>query len=721
MKKTILTTYYILLATITCFFLPQVVFGATINSSNSYSYKQGVGINRGLVGHWTFDGADTTATQVLDKSGLNNTGTRAGGTSIINGKLGQAMKFDGSTGYVQKVGNLGISGNVAITISAWVKQSSFATDAHAIGLTGGTNTGGAYAAILLNDGGSGRVGFHMSGGGMNTDTGLLSLNKWYHLAAVKTPGVLSATTKVYINGVEKSTSNAYGDGTPNFASDNNFQVGAGWVNSADFPFGGLIDDVRVYSRALSSAEVAQLYAMGGGTKVNAPVPSYQTGGLKSGLVGHWTFDGADTTATQVLDKSGSNNTGTRYGGTSIINGKLGQAMKFNGTNGKVVTATLAGGTTNTVTFVAWVNAKTLGAYRGIFSKIDVYKGIILSSPAGNPLSYGWEGTSDEHGASTNLIITPGKWYLTAVVITPTRATVYLGGDGVLKTWVNVKTHNAYSLNTTWNIGVESSAANRWWDGSIDDVRIYSRALSAAEVAQLYTLGAGTKVNAPTPSYQTGGLKSGLVGHWTFDGADTTATQVLDKSGLNNTGTRAGGTSIINGKLGQAMKLAGNSSSYIRGTLNTGISGDATFSFSAWINTPNIIAGNYMTAVSIGTWGGGTAAGLFFNISAGSVTMSYGGSNVNTVAGVISANKWYHIVAVKTPGIADTTTKIYINGVLQGVSGGSGVTPNITNATPGIGEMKGYNAWNWNGSLDDVRVYSRALSAAEVQQLYQMGK
>ena len=90
-------------------------------------------ITDGLVGYWTLDGKDTpwtsaTAATTLDKSGNGNTGTltnMAIGTSPIIGKIGQGLYFDGDNDYVD-VGNptaLQIAAN--LTISAWVKPSSF--------------------------------------------------------------------------------------------------------------------------------------------------------------------------------------------------------------------------------------------------------------------------------------------------------------------------------------------------------------------------------------------------------------------------------------------------------------------------------------------------------------------------------------------------------------------------------------------------------------------
>jgi hypothetical protein len=94
-------------------------------------------------------------------------------------------------------------------------------------------------------------------------------------------------------------------------------------------------------------------------------------------------------------------------------------------------------------------------------------------------------------------------------------------------------------------------------GSIDEVRIYNRALSATEITQLYKQGASKFATSPTTS-----LTSGLVGYWTLDGKDTpwtsaTAATTKDRSGNSNTGTLTNmyqATSTVAGKLGQGLSF-----------------------------------------------------------------------------------------------------------------------------------------------------------------------
>ncbi|MEK7213099.1 MAG: hypothetical protein AAB678_01505, partial [Patescibacteria group bacterium] len=89
MRRLFLTTILLLALSLV---LTGAVSASTINQSPS---NVTTNLNTGLVGWWTFDGADVTSTQVLDKSGNLNHGARNGGVAVAKGKIGQAGKFDG--------------------------------------------------------------------------------------------------------------------------------------------------------------------------------------------------------------------------------------------------------------------------------------------------------------------------------------------------------------------------------------------------------------------------------------------------------------------------------------------------------------------------------------------------------------------------------------------------------------------------------------------------
>src|SRR3989344_9519590 len=95
-----------------------------------------------------------------------------------------------------------------------------------------------------------------------------------------------ANMTIYVNGVQQGTQCAF---TGNITSNSDgFAIGARGVGGSSY-FTGPIDDVRIYNRALSAGEVADLYTMGTAT-VNASTNALNT----NGLVGEWSFDGKQT-------------------------------------------------------------------------------------------------------------------------------------------------------------------------------------------------------------------------------------------------------------------------------------------------------------------------------------------------------------------------------------------------------------------------------------------
>ena len=110
-----------------------------------------------------------------------------------------------------------------------------------------------------------------------------------------------------------------------------------------------------------------------------------------------------------------------------------------------------------------------------------------------------------------------------------------------------------TASTFW-VGAVSSS---YFTGNIDDVRVYNRALSAAEVERLYELGGTTHINKTLDVNPD--LDRGLVGHWSFDG-DLTAS-VADSSGTGNDAyfsstSQATSSMVVPGVFGQGVQLDG---------------------------------------------------------------------------------------------------------------------------------------------------------------------
>jgi hypothetical protein len=217
------------------------------------------------------------------------------------------------------------------------------------------------------------------------------------------------------------------------------------------------------------------------------------------------------------------------------------------------------------------------------------------------------------------------------------------------------------------------------------------------------------------------LGSGLVGYWPLDTRDyNTTTSVIDRSGNGNTGTltpntnnQFTSTSTVAGKLGQALKFNGTNS-YANITMNSKLpiySTTTPYSISFWMKTSSFNSGQVMYNES-----GGNSQYFYITLdSTKKVQLNLkndaGTKLLNGVTGntALAAGVWNHIVWTDNVG----TAALYINGVKD--TANFNYTPAATTlTTTRIGNI--YSNY-YNGSLDDVRVYNRALSASEVKQLY----
>src|SRR3989344_4887967 len=166
-------------------------------------------------------------------------------------------------------------------------------------------------------------------------------------------------------------------------------------------------------------------------------------------------------------------------------------------------------------------------------------------------------SSTDSAQTSNTAINDGRWNhvcITFVDSTDVVSYFFNGGTDGASSNATAFVHSASKTIGNRSGGGSSTAFN----GSIDDVRVYSRALSAGEITQLYNLGAATKISATSKGLPGVGLNNGLVGHWTFDGPKMLS-NVADSCISGNTGYlvhSGSGTTTTAGKLGQALSFDG---------------------------------------------------------------------------------------------------------------------------------------------------------------------
>jgi len=196
-------------------------------------------------------------------------------------------------------------------------------------------------------------------------------------------------------------------------------------------------------------------------------------------------------------------------------------------------------------------------------------------------------------------------------------------------------------------------------------------------------------------------EEGLIGYWKFD--EGTGDVASDSSGNKNDGKIVRGPEWVNGKFGKALKFDSGKTQKVEIANSDSFAKIVTaVTIEAWINPANFSAW-----MSFGVKGDITY-GMFINPSA-LVRFHYsGGSTLDTPANTIKANEWTHVV-----GTYDgKTVKVYLNGVVKAELNANAAIP-ANAATFVIGGTQDSRDW-YAGMLDEVKLYSRGLTADEVK-------
>ena len=208
----------------------------------------------GLVAAYSFD--ETSGTTVTDLSGNANTGTFGSGvTRTTAGRFGGALKFGGS-GMVRIPSSTSLRLTTAMTLEAWVKPSTVSNAWRDLVYKGNDNY---YLMASTDRSAHPGMGGKLGGSTVPTEAfapTALTTGAWYHLAATYDGSML----RLYVNGTQVASTAKSGAIT---TSTNPLTIGGDPIYGQNFQ--GLIDEVRVYNRALSTSEVQADMNSGSGT------------------------------------------------------------------------------------------------------------------------------------------------------------------------------------------------------------------------------------------------------------------------------------------------------------------------------------------------------------------------------------------------------------------------------------------------------------------------
>ncbi|TXG77192.1 LamG domain-containing protein [Candidatus Dojkabacteria bacterium] len=218
----------------------QVLFGINQNQDST--------LLTGILAYWKFDESSGNAT---DSSGNSETLTNIGTMTFVSGKINNGIQSASGKNMQKTADNIGLSSGGDYSWSFWVNFSAFTSGY----VFRHRTASGANRDNLVYVSGSGEVRMYASGNEI-TDSGL-STSTWYHFVVTKT----GTTFELFTNTVSQGTTTQGTSG----AALNQISIG-GDIDGSTSLLTGVIDEFGVWDRALSSAEISELYNGGSGNQ-----------------------------------------------------------------------------------------------------------------------------------------------------------------------------------------------------------------------------------------------------------------------------------------------------------------------------------------------------------------------------------------------------------------------------------------------------------------------
>ena len=635
-------------------FVPGLILTSTANAADST-----------LVGFWKFEEADGT---LFDQSDNHNDGMLFNGVLYQQaGQDGYALGFDGTDDYIV----VGTTGRPTDTFSfgGWFKTpATHEIDPQETAGYGGVNNqryafdpqhgGDSNAGAGLSIGTNGITVYEHGSDYMpatavyETELG----DEWNHVMIVYN----DKQPTIYLNGQAVHT----GFSSPRAIVYSPIQFGG----MAYGYFEGLMDEVRIYDRALSPAEIRKLAA-----RPKAWSPDPPSGAMYSDIwvTLSWSPGGFAVSHDVYFDDNFED-----------VDAGTGDAFRGNQTSPYYV-----------VGFPGYPFADGLVPGTTYYWRIDEVNDLHPDSP--------WRGNV------WNFTVPPKKAYNPV----PSDNAKYIDMNVTL-TWTpgfGAKMHVVYfgeDFDTVSNAsGSVPGGLTTYTPGELELGKVYYWRIDELDGVNTYKGDVWSFKTMPVISV----TDPNLMGWWKFDeGAGATA---VDWSGHGNHGEIHGGTEWIDGYDGGALRLKGQDG-YVNLPIGAVIASMDSTTIATWVNFSN--AGGAWQRIF--DFGSGTPTYLFLCPRIGSTGVMHlaiqaggqGHSEVNAPETLPTG--WHHVAAVIKSG----SMELYLDGVVIGTGSATTVPSDLGNTSSNwLGRSQFVADGYFNGSLDDFRIYDYTLSADEI--------
>jgi hypothetical protein len=699
---------------------------------NALSLKEVKELYKCKVAHYKLNDPDS----INDETGFHNpTVTNNGASFSTNSKIfNGSYSFNGSSNHISTLNN-GISEDM--TVSAWVYPTVAPDGIGRVIVTtyhwngGGSNQHGW--TLGNNFGSTDNIAFQIyrpDGSTFSTtNSGFFAnhLNTWVHVAGVFRA---SGSIELYLNGV--LTNSSSGSATTIRVSTMSTRIGARADNGSQGNWAGNINDVRIYATALSANDVLQIYKERGSiddtgnllikdlieTKHKPLILDYtvwqngQTGG-----VGNFSQNGSTSENNRILGLD-------PFGKETVLWEATPDATS--GADGGWNHNIAAADTDNTkmYRFSVWVNRTVTGngsfylgcngygSVAGVFNRSD--------GTTNNTNPYFWVGTPSQ-----------GVWTLVVGHVWPegsgggsqhpdsgryTLAGGKVGGithDFVWRSETTSARHRSYLYYTT-----DTNTRQRWAyprvdviDGTEPTIDELLSGFDSNYIEYVRSKGGTKNISLDVNSKSTylGNISEvsvveGLIGWWPLNG------DVLDISGEGNNGTNNG--AVVTSGLNQLAYDFNGDTSYIELSSPLTIF-NTPFTVSMWCYFDDDSRG-----ILLGDFERSSAVNINFEKHTSRRLRLYWKASPDIFTGndVVNLNEWQHIVFVRDK--SNTEVRIYVQGNLVYTHSGA-LSDETTSSLHLLGRDNRTGTTAFDGRMQDVRIYNRALSVEEVKILFEI--
>jgi hypothetical protein len=430
-----------------------------------------------LTGWWKLN--ESAGTAAADSSVNGHNATISGPLSWTTGKIDGGFNFQGAA-YAAAASS--VNTNASFSVSAWVKLNNL-NGYQTFVSQDGANVSGfflQYSQDFGNKFAFSRLGSDSASAAVSRaySTTVPVIGEWYHLTGVYDSA--GSELRLYVNGKLEGTQSYSGS----WSATGPTVIGAGLYNGRTDYANAVIDQVRTFAYALSDGIAKREYL------------------YSPNLNLYWDFDEASGNANDVSGSAQLNfgDYGVLNAGAVRTNGRTGNGIAFNGTGSYVSSSSTTYDkryslvdTATDYSVSAWVKPNTIGGWQ-TFVSVDGsnVSGFFLQmgdvgSLGGNKFAFSVTDSDSTASASTRAVSTTitqaNVWYHVVGVHDRTNGALRLYVNGNMEATVAISSGWAAQGNVIVGAGKWGSRSD-YFNGTIDEVRIYNKALNAAEVANL---------------------------------------------------------------------------------------------------------------------------------------------------------------------------------------------------------------------------------------------